>query len=435
MTLERPLPMKLVLLSTSSLALLVPMTRAGNVLVVDTNGGGQFFRIQRAIDAASDGDTILVKTGVYPGFTIDDKSVAVVADTGQDVSVAGGVLIRDLAAYRDVLLLGLTIAQNTPNQSPASAVYLYHNDGSVRFEECLLQGVGGGVPSGDGADVHYSADVAFARCQLVGGSEGFAGSGLDCEDSRVALYDSSFQGGTSSDHFGFDGHCYGADGGRGLWAHDGVPAFSTFVFAAGSSFAGGNGGSGGFGPGIGCQCGNDTGSGGWGLWADVGAPVHLLDDAFAGGHAGTSPPCVTCCFTLGGCCPGSDGFGFHGPGAEFFDGGSRHLGIASPQRENSTVPLRLDGAAGDMAYLFLSSRTSFRFVAGYRGVQLTQQPGPPMFLGTLDSAGVLNGQLHLPELGIGEPSATLFLQAAVRDLQGRWTFSSPVSLVVLDQAF
>ena len=93
------------------------------------------------------------------------------------------------------------------------------------------------------------------------------------------------------------------------------------------------------------------------------------------------------------------------------------------------------GEPGDDVYLFLSRGTSFRYVSGFRGVQLTKQPGPPVHLGVVPQNGVLNPHYDMPDLGGSVQSRTYYFQAALRDPQGVWTFTSPVSLVVLDQAF
>jgi hypothetical protein len=408
---------------------------AGNVLVVDPRGGGDFFRVQGAVDAASDGDTILVKSGLYPAFTINDKGVTVIADTGQNVSVVGPVRVMNLAADQDVLLVGLLIV--VPIDYYASdrcALRLIGNAGSVRVEQCSLQGESCGqgyCSAGDGSKLEQNAEVVFTRCELLGGSGGIGGWGMYSWNSRVAAYDSRFQGG-SGGNLGTDTWCDSPHGGIG--AYLGGPQ-SAFLLASGSAFLGGDGGTGGTGPNIFCECGNDAGSGGAGLASSVANALHLLDGTFSGGHAGPIPGCVSCCsLPGGGCCPGTDGYGVGGSGVVYYPGVSRRLGVENPQREHSTIPVRVEGSEGDQAYLFMSSRTTLRFVSGYRGVQLTQQPGPPIFLGTLDWRGKLDSLIRFPELGVGAEAGTFFLQAATRDQQGQWTFSSPVSLVVLDQA-
>jgi polygalacturonase len=89
-----------------ALGLFATSARA-DVLVVDASGMGDFTDIQPAIDAAADGDLVLVNPGVFQGFTILDKSVSVVARSTATVSIDGSVIVQHLAAARYVELAGL----------------------------------------------------------------------------------------------------------------------------------------------------------------------------------------------------------------------------------------------------------------------------------------------------------------------------------------
>jgi hypothetical protein len=116
-------------------------------------------------------------------------------------------------------------------------------------------------------------------------------------------------------------------------------------------------------------------------------------------------------------------------------GRARGLIIDNPQRERTSFPIQVQGRPGDDVYLFISDRTTFRYVAGYRGVQFTQQPAPPIHLGIIGPGGTLIRPFSFPDLGPGVESKPYFLQAALRNPSGVWTLTGPVSLVVLDQAF
>ena len=61
------------------LALVLPAAAQGAVWIVDDDGGAgvDFVTIHDAVDAAADGDTILVKDGTYPMFSIFAKSLAI----------------------------------------------------------------------------------------------------------------------------------------------------------------------------------------------------------------------------------------------------------------------------------------------------------------------------------------------------------------------
>src|SRR5688572_17225523 len=92
-----------------SLALLIGIAmvaRAGNVHVVDLHGTG-LTQIQSGVDAAVDGDVVLVKSGTYASFVVPNKGLAIVADTGADVRVLGAIRARNLAAGKTLLLANL----------------------------------------------------------------------------------------------------------------------------------------------------------------------------------------------------------------------------------------------------------------------------------------------------------------------------------------
>ena len=77
------------------LALAAPLG-AQDVHVVDGTGAGDFLTIQEAVDVAARGDTLLVKSGNYPGFTIEGKALQVVAESGQQVRVTEHVWIKKI---------------------------------------------------------------------------------------------------------------------------------------------------------------------------------------------------------------------------------------------------------------------------------------------------------------------------------------------------
>src|SRR5437016_2892190 len=74
--------------------------RAGNVLIVDSSGSGQYTDIQSAVDAAQEGDVVLVRTGTYFTFLVSNKELAVVGDAGANVQIVGAIRVHDLAATK-----------------------------------------------------------------------------------------------------------------------------------------------------------------------------------------------------------------------------------------------------------------------------------------------------------------------------------------------
>src|SRR6266850_2361061 len=105
----------------------------GSVLVVDAHGHGTYRQIQPAVDAAVDGDTILVKAGGYPGFTVAGKGLSITADTGHDVVVTSPVSVVNLASQSTDLISGFEIRSNS---SGVPALDAQGNSGSVRIQSC-----------------------------------------------------------------------------------------------------------------------------------------------------------------------------------------------------------------------------------------------------------------------------------------------------------
>src|SRR5690349_16637044 len=111
--------------------------RSGYVWVVDAAGAGDFAAIQPAVDAAADGDWLLVRAGSYAAFTLDGRSLGIAADAGAQVQVAGGACVRNLAPRAQVLLLGLSLYANPAAPGGASQGLLAQDDlGSLHVEAC-----------------------------------------------------------------------------------------------------------------------------------------------------------------------------------------------------------------------------------------------------------------------------------------------------------
>ena len=64
--------------------------------------------IQEAIDAASEGDILIVAGGSYSPFTIDGLSLSVIVH-GNQALISGTVQVVNLEPYQTVYLSGLTV--------------------------------------------------------------------------------------------------------------------------------------------------------------------------------------------------------------------------------------------------------------------------------------------------------------------------------------
>ena len=166
----------LVLLSSVGLA-------AQKTWIVDAkNGKGTHFTdIQPAVNAASDGDTIVVRAGNYGGFHAN-KSISILGVPGAIVNRGGAnpfqaLTISGLTADKVIRIYGLSIA--VPIVYPSGPT-ISNCQGRVLLENVSFSGASHGLV------VRKSKQVWLASCNLVGV--------LDIRDSRVTATDCSLFG-------------------------------------------------------------------------------------------------------------------------------------------------------------------------------------------------------------------------------------------------
>lgn len=380
---------------------------SAHVLVVHHGGGGAFLDVQSAIDAAHDGDTILVEGGTYQGFVVDNKGVAIVADSGAMVDIVSRVAVTHLASSKALVLSGMRITGdpsygNTPEQ--LAGLYLNDNSGPVRIEDCEIEGSWGNTDvwcncaayqpcdGGRGAMVDSNrAGVAFVGCTLTGGgslgvydcscpppTSGNGGDGLYVKDGLVAAYDCAMTGGIGGPSCQTGGS--GGEGGRVTFG-----SATTVLMLSNCALNGGSGGSSPQGGGTALHGGN----GGDGLYVGTGAATWLLGTALVGGGRGH-----------GSASDGSNGQALLNYGQDFqFAVPELSLHLASIASDLQTVPFTITGRAGDEIFAFMGHTTPFEGLASWHGVVLAanSEPQPALSLGTIPPSGVLNGTLHIPD--------------------------------------
>lgn len=96
------------LLTTPLMSAVLAALASAGVDVLGKPQLGTFATIQEAIDAASEGDVLIVEDGIYPGFTITNKSLCVIGATGALVEVQGTCTIRNLGVRRRASLVGVS---------------------------------------------------------------------------------------------------------------------------------------------------------------------------------------------------------------------------------------------------------------------------------------------------------------------------------------
>jgi hypothetical protein len=389
-----------------------------DVLTVDyLVGGADFPEIQLAIDAAQDGDVILVLTaGGYLPFTIDDKAVSVVADSGVVGVVNGSSTVRNLSPGKQVLLSGL---QFQGDVTGGVGLMLEQNSGSVRVQGCKLQGADtlvcvDGINPGwgfSGATVVDCSDVAFSRCIGIGGDGvgdsygspcyvgGRGGDGIEAVSSNVSVLECILTGGRGGDE---NGEGLGGDGGAG------IRSSSQRIWVMGSLSTGGEGG---FGfdfipvPG--------HGNGGDGLSIGSGSAGYLLDNTFVGGGPGLSAFGV----------PGDPGEPIEsggGPVTAFT--GEAHALILTPSvaREGQTTTFLFLGSPGDVPFLLLHVTTAQLPVNSLGGNLMLAFPLllGPLPMGIVPGSGTLEIPVPVAELGPGVEAAVIHIQSLTSEAEG-----------------
>lgn len=147
---------------------------AQNTIVVDAaNGpGSSFTDIQPAIQAASDGDRILVRAGIYGGFAIDGKGLAILGEPGVFIQRLALVEIRNTTAQQPIALADLNI--------DIPYFFFTHTvencDGRVTIERTRLGG--------------FSTPFRFLDCADVRITATRADGGLLFRNSRATITDS-----------------------------------------------------------------------------------------------------------------------------------------------------------------------------------------------------------------------------------------------------
>jgi len=407
------------------LAALAGLLRA-DVVYVDASGNGDFLQVQPAIDAALDGDVILVRSGTYPGFTIDQARVFVIADAGALVKVASKVTIKNTSTNGLVLLAGLDIeGLKTYVAAEQIGLEILNNSGHVRIQGCNVRGGMGydngvmGLPGGNASSIVNSSKVAFAACSLTGGTGGGiplwvvqggdGGHGVVEQGSAVAFYDCLLKGGVGGQADYLAPKFSAGDGG------DGCRALDFGIFASGCQFQGGTGGGEAWTP----------GDGGDGLVVNPGAQAQLLSNTFAGGQGGFS---FHGSFGQTGL-PQSGGGVFH-----HFSGAARKLQASVLAAENASLQIQLSGEPGDRFWLASSATPVFIYMPAYAGIQLVPLP---VFLANrpltiLPASGTATLVLPTPNVASGLPVHRQFLQGVVLSASGQVRLSSPLHVVVLN---
>lgn len=345
----------------------------GSVHFVDDDGGpGVFPTIQEAIDAASDGDLVLVEEGEYGSFTIDGKSLSIVGLGPVDIEGLG--VARNLGALQTAVLrnLGTPIEEG---DAIGFGVNCGTGTGSHWVENCQV----------DGLNVVRDGTAMWIRNVFNPFLTTFY-SGIEIqEDGRALVYDSTF---APEKVIPFFPHGGAAN------VSDAEAFFSGCIIAGGDGFDCDEGGS----------CGL-AGDGGDGLNLNLDDFVRLRDTVVTKGLAGETvvPGCTNCNS------PTVDGeeIVIVSGATEELTGPAISIAATSPVASGSSTTLDVQATVGTTLSVAMFGESPFDLpLDEYGGVLLVAPPYTLLTLPPVDASGAIQATIPIGNF----PPSTEFLQ-------------------------
>lgn len=387
-----------------------------DTLIVRGDGSGDFTDIQPAINAASDGDVILLQaTNFAASPVLNGKALSIVGDASSPTQVVG-MQVRNLPAGRQVVLRNLKLrGQPATLFGGGPPLTVVNSAGSVIVEDSVFIGAASGValggvptPGQPGLVVQNSADVIVQRSVLYGGvglttnnqnpfptlEPGPGGPAIRMTASRVSLYGCTLTGGDGGADL-----LFGNPGQSGAPGIELIPGAPSQLWIEGGLVSAGDGADGCSDPLLGCAGGDAVA-----MTAGVDLVRHRAAQ-FVPGLGGD--------LSGGGQAP--DGVGFTGT-AQVVAGSATFAAIDSPLRAGEAGTLRLTGQpfapAGYMLGLELGPTTVFGGVKG--PFFLTPPFFGPRLLGTIPASGVLELPFVTPSVDVpGLEDGVLFVHQPI----------------------
>lgn len=407
---------------------------AADVLVVDPAGGpgADFTVVQQAADAASDGDTLLLRPGTYqaavtPSLRVVGKSLTVVAD-GPSVRFVRGIA-GSLFPTANVAVEGLPAGGRVVLRGFASdfGVRIAGCAGSVWLDGLSIEGGSTGCSHGavPGLEVVDGAAVTLTRCEIVGETGGpgtfflspDGSDGLSATSSSLRAFDCLFAGG--------DGELDSLAGSLGA-AGAGASLRDSTLLLVGCAIEGGESALP-YGP---TMCSVVPLAGGPGLeLRDAASVVQAVESTAVGGKTDLDPLCPGL--------SGPAGPAILGPGTVVpLYGYARHLRADTPTRGGETLTLEVGGRPGELPLLLVSDAPFALTLPQHSGALLVTLPPVETYpLAALPASGQATLGLAVPSVGLPPGAVTLYAQPVFFDTSGPaiavW-LGAGTTLVLLD---
>ena len=224
------------------ISILITNTAIATTWTVDGDGGADFLRIQPAVNAASDGDEIIVMPGTYtrnssPVVDIWDKSLWIHSSDGPEVTIISGEGIRQCMnlAYSNSTIEGFTIQNGV--HSIVGGMFVFASDATIT--DCVfVNNQGESTSTGDAgalstsglanvqiSDTNFinntsektgaifiSGTSSLTNCQISGNTGGSYSGGLTMMSGNVSLNQCTIQSNDGGLNYG---------GGGGIWVYAG----------------------------------------------------------------------------------------------------------------------------------------------------------------------------------------------------------------------